>query len=76
MLEEVWKDIPQYEGLYQISNLGRVKSLDRKVIQWNRFKKIEVIYKGKILQPKTTNRGYLRVALTKNSKTKNSILNH
>lgn len=71
MLEEVWKDIPQYEGLYQVSNLGRVKSLDRKVIQWNRFKNIEVIYKGKILKPKTTNRGYLQIGLTKNNKTKN-----
>ena len=29
-IEEVWKDIPDYEGLYQISNLGRVKSLPRK----------------------------------------------
>lgn len=27
---EVWKDIPGYEGLYQVSNLGRVKSLPRK----------------------------------------------
>ena len=26
---EVWKDIKDYEGLYQISNLGRVKSLNR-----------------------------------------------
>ena len=26
-MEEVWKDVPGYEGLYQVSNLGRVKSL-------------------------------------------------
>ena len=26
---EEWKDIPEYEGLYQVSNLGRVKSLKR-----------------------------------------------
>lgn len=26
---EIWRDIKGYEGLYQISNLGRVKSLDR-----------------------------------------------
>ena len=32
MLNEVWKDIPHYEGLYQISNLGRVKALPRKRI--------------------------------------------
>jgi hypothetical protein len=29
-MKEIWKDIPNYEGLYQISNLGRVKSLSRK----------------------------------------------
>ena len=28
-MEEVWKDIKGYEGLYQISNLGLVRSLDR-----------------------------------------------
>lgn len=30
-MEEVWKDIPGYEGSYQVSNLGRVKSLPRVV---------------------------------------------
>jgi hypothetical protein len=30
-MEEIWKDIPNYEGLYQVSNFGRVKSLPRKV---------------------------------------------
>ena len=28
-MEEIWKDIEGYEGLYQVSNLGRVRSLDR-----------------------------------------------
>ena len=28
-MEEIWKDIKDYEGLYQVSNLGRVKSLER-----------------------------------------------
>ena len=31
MKQEFWKDIKGYEGLYQVSNLGRVKSLERKV---------------------------------------------
>lgn len=30
-MEEVWKDIPEYENLYQVSNLGRIKSLSRYV---------------------------------------------
>ena len=29
-MEEVWKDIPGFEGRYQVSNLGRIKSLDYK----------------------------------------------
>jgi len=28
-MQEIWKDIPNYEGMYQVSNLGRVKSLKR-----------------------------------------------
>lgn len=30
-MKEIWKDIPGYEGLYQVSNLGRVKSIKREV---------------------------------------------
>lgn len=29
MKEEIWKDIPNFEGTYQVSNLGRIRSLDR-----------------------------------------------
>lgn len=28
-MNEIWKDIKDYEGIYQVSNLGRVKSVDR-----------------------------------------------
>ena len=30
--KEIWKDTPNYEGLYQVSSLGRVKSVKRKSI--------------------------------------------
>ena len=53
-MKEIWKDIPNYEG-YQISNLGRVKSLKR-----------PYGLKGRILKPKIT-RGYYIVGLFKNS---------
>lgn len=46
--EEVWKDIPEYLGLYSVSNLGRVKSHDR-VVQ--RSDGVASNRKGKILQP-------------------------
>lgn len=32
---EIWKDIQEYVGLYQISSLGRVKSLTREIINKN-----------------------------------------
>ena len=35
MNKEIWKDIPEFEGLYQVSNLGRVKSLERTIITSN-----------------------------------------
>ena len=33
MIEEVWKDIPHYEGQYQASNLGKIRSLDRIIVK-------------------------------------------
>ena len=54
-MEEAWKDIEGYEGLYQISNLGNVKSLN-----YNKTKK------EKILKPFINSDGYLLVKLCKN----------
>ena len=42
-MKEIWKHIPNYEGYYQASNLGMVRSLDRTVITSNGQKKF---YKG------------------------------
>lgn len=57
---EIWKDIPNYEGIYQASNLGRIRSLPRQTN--NQFGK-----KERILKPKLTHNGYYQVALFKNS---------
>lgn len=48
MVKEIWKNIPGFEGYYQASNLGRVRSLDRKVR--GKYGNIAV-KKGKILKP-------------------------
>lgn len=55
-MDEIWRDIEGYEGLYQISNKGHVKSL----------------YNGseRILKPRDNGRGYLRVHLTKENTSK------
>lgn len=60
-MEEVWKDIEGYEGLYKISNLGRVKSLPKP----HKFVHGFYLTKEKILSPRVcgTQRGYLSVAL-------------
>lgn len=62
---EIWKDIPQYEGMYQASNLGNIKSLKRK--KWNGFDYQEVI--EKILSQKL-HEGYKYVNLCKKGEQK------
>lgn len=52
MNNEVWKDIEGYEGLYQVSNLGRVRSL--------KFGKVKIFKLGKVRN------GYIQVGLYKN----------
>ena len=63
MNKEIWKDIKGFEGLYQVSNMGEVKSLDRKVIQYNGYNYSERIYKGKMLKSAISRNGYKRVVL-------------
>lgn len=63
MNKEIWKDIKGYEELYQVSNLGNVRSLDRYVKQLNNNTIIERIYKGKILKNNIASNGYSRVVL-------------
>lgn len=48
---EIWKDVPDYEGIYQVSSLGQVKSIISK--------------KEKILKGRDDTNGYLKVALYK-----------
>lgn len=60
---EIWKDIPGYEGKYQVSNRGEVKSLN---------------YRGsgelKLLKQNTDKNGYKQVSLYKNGKRKNHFV--
>lgn len=57
-MSEIWKDIPSYEGYYQVSNYGRVRSLNR-VIKG-------ILYKGKLLKQQPARGGYLHIGLAKN----------
>lgn len=60
-MHELWKDIEGYEGLYQVSTWGRIRSL----------------YKGriKILKPDVNEKGYLKVKLFAEGKGKNFRVN-
>lgn len=75
MDHEIWKDIKDYEGLYKVSNLGRVKSLKRRIelkgknqfTDFTTFKEIE----GKEIKPSINYKGYCQLSLYKNGKSKN-----
>lgn len=66
-MKEIWRDIKGYEGLYQVSNLGKVKSLEKIQIFPNGGK---VVREEKILKTNKTYNGYLNVRLYKNKKVK------
>lgn len=63
---EQWKSVPQYEGLYEVSEYGRVRSLDR-VVNCKLGKRT---IKGKILSQRTTPFGYKEVGLGNNGNAK------
>lgn len=62
MENEIWKDVPNYEGYYQVSNLGNVKSLSRIISNGTG----KVITKEKYLVPNVLAKGYLQVTFYKN----------
>lgn len=63
---EIWKDIEGYEGLYQVSNMGRVRSLDRKDARGNRIK-------GTMLAGGSDGKGYHTIALCRDGDVKNNL---
>lgn len=65
---EIWKDIEGYEGLYQVSNKGRVKSLDRYEEYVGRNETVVLRKrKGRIMTTKKDKDGYCEVGLRKES---------
>lgn len=63
-MKEIWKDILGYEGLYQISNIGRVKSVEREVKHVKGVNKVI----EKIKAQSTKDEGYKVVSLYKDNK--------
>lgn len=67
-MKEEWRDVVGYEGLYQVSSFGRVKSLYR-LVPTSRGDGLRPV-SSKVLKPSLTKSGYYFVNLCKNNKTK------
>ena len=63
---EIWLPIKGFEGSYEVSNLGRVKSVERKIFRDNRYQPI----RERILSQKLSKKGYMIVGLRLNAKSK------
>lgn len=66
-MDEVWKDVVGYEGLYQVSNFGRIKSIDR-------INHKGMIINGKIIKPRIDYRNRVFISLSKNGSRRNFVL--
>ena len=67
MKKEIWSPVKNYEGYYQVSSYGRVRSADRVIIDSDGVKRL---LKGKILKPAKNNNGYFLCGLCKNGQMK------
>lgn len=61
---EIWMNIEGLEGIYQVSSLGRVRSLDRTIKVKSVYGTQERAYKGRVLAQRDDKDGYKRVSLT------------
>ena len=73
---EIWRDIQGYEGIYQVSNEGRVKSLERDVIKTNNGKEYVCHKKEVIRSPHFTRTNYSVYDLWKDNKVTQVTTHH
>lgn len=67
---ENWRSVVGYEGLYEVSDIGRVRSIDRYVSQINNGTITDRLYQGRILKMKKESNGYLSIKLCNQENTK------
>lgn len=65
MKMEKWKDVPGYEGLYQVSDLGNLRSLDRKFTMLRKGFIVKTGRKGQLIKLNSDQQGYLKASLNK-----------
>ena len=75
-MEEIWKDIPKYEGYYQISNKGQVRSVTRFVFRGESKNGVAINQRvdGRPLSVNKTKNGYLTVVLNKDGHQKRMLV--
>ena len=74
-MQEEWKEVVGFEGLYEVSNKGRVRSLDREVPRLGKYgQPSHMVYKGKLIPMWITDTGYLRITLNKEGKKSNHLV--
>ena len=71
-MNEVWQPVVGYEGLYEVSDQGRVRSLDR--LGSSRWGNRTRLYKGTLLRQSINARGYRQVSLCKNGLRRNGAV--
>lgn len=65
---EEWRDIPGFEGLYQISSHGRARSCDRITFSRNRWKECQFTWRGREIFGRLDKNGYRKLTLCKDGK--------
>jgi len=63
-MNEIWKEISGLEGLYEISNLGNIRAMERSM-PYNKHKNFFMTKKGKILKIGKNRKGYAQTRLRK-----------
>ena len=71
-MEEIWKPVKGFEGYYEVSNLGMVRSIDRVVV--DTVRNCERLLKGKVLIQKDNGNGYKNVSFCKEHKIYNKYV--
>lgn len=71
MNKEIWKSIKDYESIYEVSNHGRVRSLDRMELMKNGVTRRR---RGKVLSAKRNNKDYIKVDLAKSGINKTNAI--
>lgn len=65
IMKELWRPIADYNGFYEVSNKGRVRSLDRLILNGKTGRGCRRLLRGRILKPSIAKGGYLSVGLHK-----------